>query len=329
MRLLPVLLTMCISLSSFAFPRIDIVLDLDDLLIFLMPERVDEDATHLNVVLPPPAGEVSYRVADGAAAFIRSFEFLPADVHVSFHSTGFAGRNTGVLAKLIIDPLLRLSALELADRVLSRNHIGETALKYHSQPHEGGLDPAIFPEADRGNAKKDLSMIEGLDLSYALLLDDYNRSALAHQRFNLFWLPDPFGEDFWEKWSVTKKPVYLESIDHIIRSHVRAGDETGAKEVARRYFHFRNRLAFARGLLQRIVEEAKKTSATLDQVVEQMLWVKKGDQYFLNRELWNDYSIYRMGRSFIRRADPRFQLYKIEVDGIRYPDCSDEVTDPV
>ncbi|MCB0418007.1 MAG: hypothetical protein KDD39_10170 [Bdellovibrionales bacterium] len=329
MRLLSVVLTLCISLSCFAFPRIDVVLDLDELLFFLMPDLLEEDSTHVNTVLPEPTGEVSYRVADGAAAFIRSLEFLPGDVRVSFHSTGLASRNLSILAKLMVDSLRQLNALELAERVLSRQHVGLTALRYHAEAHEGGLDPAIFPEAEKGNAKKDLSMIEGLDLSYAILLDDYNRSALSHQRFNLFWLPEPFGAEFWEKWSTTKKLVYLESADHIILSHLRAGDKAGAMDVARKYFYFRNRLAFARGLLQQIFEKAKQSGATVPSVIEEMLWTKRGDQYYLNRGLWDDYSIYRLGRSLIRRADPQFQLYKIEVEGLSYPACSQEMTDPV
>ncbi|MCB0406246.1 MAG: hypothetical protein KDD51_15810, partial [Bdellovibrionales bacterium] len=97
MRLLSVWMALLISVPSFAFPRIDIVLDLDHLLYFPMPEPVREDFTHVSVVLPAPVGELSYRVADGAAAFLSSLRFLPADVHVSFHSTGLASRNVGVL----------------------------------------------------------------------------------------------------------------------------------------------------------------------------------------------------------------------------------------
>ncbi|MCB0406113.1 MAG: hypothetical protein KDD51_15135, partial [Bdellovibrionales bacterium] len=70
------------------------------------------------------------------------------------------------------------------------------------------------------------------------------------------------------------------------------------------------------------------SSRTLPEVVEELMWVKDGNQYLLNRELWNDHSLYRRGRELMRRTDPKFQLYKINVEGVRFPQCADEVTDP-
>jgi hypothetical protein len=273
------------QLSAHAAPRLDIVIDIDHVL-------VDNIAGVLMTGVPESKtitvlGE-KYRVADGVAEFLESLSRIPG-ARISFFSNAPAERNLDLLGKIKLKD--GRTALDLAEgRVLSRPDI--TKLEYLDEEEYGKK----FWRSFSGTTKKDLTKVPGLDLEHAILIEDQKAHALPGQERNLLNVYDP-GID------IVGRP---ESHDDQIKS-LATVDPESAREIGEARVSDRNRLAYARGLIDQALEKAAKEGLTPVEALSKLQWqLRDGVVYF--KPMKTNVDAFRRGAVAFRQVNRQYHF---------------------
>jgi len=249
---------------------IDIVFDLDDTGIRWIHPGESKDGTlipqkgritQFYAASPeekPIKGRFQYRVLDGFPEMLQSLAQIPG-VRISFFSLGPQDRNRRVLKELKL-PVGR-SAWDVAYRVLGQNR--GTTEAYRPTVLDPRTREIHFVEV----VKKNLLKINP-KLGQVLIVDDSRHSTLDDQLSNIAWIGDK-PENF------PSTPADAASIEEFIR--------------------YRNRMAFMRGVIGRVLNTAKSQSIPPREALARLHI----------ETLRHDPDVYREGAAELEKVNPK------------------------
>lgn len=285
--------------------RIDFVVDIDHILIDeLLPEMGDVPKERI-IVMPT----ASFRMADGAEEFLESLSRIPG-AKISFYSNESKERNERILRSIRLKN--GKSALSLAEgRLLNNVDVvvqGTIAQEYQFGPYRH------FAGA-KGGKKKDLSKISGLDLNRAFLIDDQRVVAAQGQEKNLLRL---YNVD-------TDVAGRAESHDDLIRSLAESGEAKQARDVATARVQDRNRLAYARGMIEAAMEMSVREQISPIEALSRLQW-EVGERGIVSIRPPDDIQFYRRGARLLKKINPDYH-FTPALTGRVSDECSSVVVD--
>jgi hypothetical protein len=316
MKPLVLILTLLFINTAYA-QRIDFILDIDGVLV----DRANkETVAHL---YPPEKIQLlrrqnrildlnghTYVLNQGAGEFIDYLASIP-EAKITFFSTGPKDRN-----KLFLEHFKTSKGKTFMDiaegRFLSYDaavRISDTGEAFSSHDFENGkfkqpLQKNYASTIDKfiGPVKKDLELIEGLDLKRAILIDDRLVNATGGQEKNLLNVDLAF----------TRVPP-TEALDYFDNlSQNRLFEEKG---LGTKLYSWNNRLMLTAGIIDETLSFAKKNKTTIRDSLWQKQWVSsegalefklastKPERYFLKgqqrfQEMNKNFRPVSMGKPF-------------------------------
>ncbi len=297
----------------WASERIDFVFDIDDVLVTAVDAEKTSEIRKEKLI---DVQGVSYRITDGAGEFIESLLQIPG-AHISFFSANSQKRNRELLSKLKL-PGGR-NALDAASSVLSVKDLttkwdfSANAFQEETGEVMGHSDPDLeskLPEfRNSHNVKKDLRRIQGINLDRAIFFEDVRANAYQGQERNLLEIPTGYSR--WEQ------PSFDENIvPQLIERSGQGGVE---------FFQSRNRLMWARGFVDWVIEQAQKEGMTVADALFKAQWLKKADAY----DVWVvkhpglrdlELEFYRRGAAHLKQSNPSFRVTTV-INPSVYPIC--------
>jgi len=259
------------------------VFDLDDTLIrYLRPPE-----TEAGLVLPREGDLFGYRyrVLDGVAEMLHSLLREVPGARIAFYSGGPRARNERILSELMLPD--GRSAMEAAFLVLSKEETIQEVGDGHPAQNTG--ENARF----RGHEKKDLRQFarDGVKLENVILIDDNLAWAHRGQEKNFLWLGS--------------RPKFHQ---------VRLGE---GPQSAEEFVRDRNKLARARGLIDRALEKSRSDGIPISEALWRLQWLPNpaGGEPLYNEPLWTDAALYRRGAQAFHRANPKYRFTPAAPDG--------------
>lgn len=278
-----------LSMGAWAseFPTI-FVIDLDDTLV--RDIRPGEPATALTDLVPRDGSLLEghqYRVLDGAREFVGSLEKDYPNAQIVFYSGGPKVRNEGLLQEMTTPS--GKSFEKVKSLLLSFTDLTFRGEKVDPRELRGGYD--VFNDKVK---KKDLLKVIPQDLSpedqmkalgSVIWIDDnpnYVHLTGTHEERNLLWIghgPKRYQETLTAKGSV---PEFIQD---------------------------RNKLARARGMIDRVMEESKRSGQTPRDVLWKMQWNQDDSGAISYKmETFSDASLYRAGRQRFAEVNPEYRF---------------------
>jgi hypothetical protein len=267
------ILILLITQTAFA-KRIDFVLDIDGVLVdranketvaYLYPPEKIEALKLQNRVLQ--LNGHTYVLNEGAGEFIDYLSKIK-DAKITFFSTGPADRNKVFLETFRTSEGKRF--IDIAEgRFFSYGdaiRVTDTGTAFTSANFEKGLLDNPLPKnyastikEFEGPVKKDITIIKGLDLERAILIDDRLPNATRGQERNLLNVDLTLTRQEPER--------VLRFIEGLPES--RANTKT---PIGKHYYSWSNRLMLTAGIIEQTIENAKNNNMSVRDALWKIQW---------------------------------------------------------
>lgn len=251
---------------SYAKAKIDFVLDIDGVLI----DDWSGGKPGIHDIVVTAVG-LNYRLADGVGAFLQSLSDIP-NARISIFSSNLEDRNLEVLKKIFLPD--GRSAFQLVEgRIFSRAN--------------------LYKDPESHRLVKDLNLVSpDIDLNNAILIDDQEGYASNSQKRNLLRVRNSQLSTFYRINSNGE-------IASIVKMFLESGSGWSAKEYANSFVTDRNKLAWARGLIDIAGETAVREGISIVEALHQIQYPNGED---FNFRLSEDLSIYRKGVQALKKV---------------------------